>query len=467
MRIHKARLNHATNSSSSHSIIIVDPDNVPVDDGRDGEFGWDHFTASSEQSKNNYFACILRSALSDSVGRDIAEIVTRDICGEVDPGAYVDHQCLFGMPKAWNSNVVDLEFVREFREMFLRKGVVVLGGNDNEGTFHPLHDSGKKMNTGMSCLSGQSVCRKDAKGHWTLFCPEVGTKARVSLDDSPPPAHSTYPELIDVKITDFCAKGCDYCYQQSTPKGSHADSFYLQRLAGACGTMKVFEVAIGGGEPTAHPDFIHTLELFRGSGVVPSFSTRCLAWMKDQAKARKISDLCGSWALSADYATDILIARETASKAGIKMPAIHIVIGANPWEVTRELIDQCVELRLRMVLLGFKTVGLGNGYEEHDNSGWLNMVKSRKCTVSIDTTLAAKFEKELEEAAIPQWLLERKEGCHSMYVDAVAGTMGPSSFCAKSEMEPCELSWYGENTSVKEALAKWSKGNVNPLKVIQ
>jgi hypothetical protein len=48
--------------------------------------------------------------------------------------------------------------------------------------------------------------------------------------------------------------------------------------------------------------------------------------------------------------------------------------------------------------------------------------------LSIDTTLANRYQKKLTELSIPKWLYHVEEGKYSMYIDAVENKYGPSSY---------------------------------------
>jgi len=67
------------------------------------------------------------------------------------------------------------------------------------------------------------------------------------------------PLSIDIAITKYCEGGCAFCYQDATTKGLHADIDYI--INGLKNIEpRPFQVTLGGGEPTAHPDF-HVLVL--------------------------------------------------------------------------------------------------------------------------------------------------------------------------------------------------------------
>lgn len=83
---------------------------------------------------------------------------------------------------------------------------------------------------------------------------------------------SPSPELIDVSITDRCGFGCSYCYQDSTPKGEHARADLIPTLIKGFDHAP-YQIAIGGGEPTGHPDFTSILRETKKLGTVPNYTT--------------------------------------------------------------------------------------------------------------------------------------------------------------------------------------------------
>jgi radical SAM protein with 4Fe4S-binding SPASM domain len=81
------------------------------------------------------------------------------------------------------------------------------------------------------------------------------------------------PKLLDVSITNFCKRQCKFCYKSSSQLGkqiSYDDYKIIIVNAIQCG---VKQIAIGGGEPTSHPDFIGILKFTRENGIVPNYST--------------------------------------------------------------------------------------------------------------------------------------------------------------------------------------------------
>jgi len=80
------------------------------------------------------------------------------------------------------------------------------------------------------------------------------------------------PELLDIAITKRCTRRCPYCYMDA---GDAVDMplVAFEKLMEEAGRIGVFQVALGGGEPTIHPQFIDILACARQHKVVPNYTT--------------------------------------------------------------------------------------------------------------------------------------------------------------------------------------------------
>ena len=280
MKIENIRLGLATNSSSTHSIIF----NLDARsrDWEDCEFGWDEFCCNCEDSKRMYLSAVLYHNLHESVGNDIARAVVESWVEtelkELESGDWfygIDHQSLMTLPVNAQTGQPDKEFFKELLAYYLDPKLAIVGGNDNDGP--KIFTKGRENHLVETDGHDKThVCRKDPNtGHWVLFNRYNGTKIRMHFDKNAPDyAKAFAPELVDIKITDYCPIGCAYCYQDSTKEGGHGDWKFIESLAYSLKDMGVFEVALGGGEPTMHPDFVKILKKFRGYGIVPNFTTR-------------------------------------------------------------------------------------------------------------------------------------------------------------------------------------------------
>ena len=452
MQIFNVRFGLATNSSSSHSLIFL-PKGVQAEDYKaNGEFQWGHFTAASSAAKMRYLAVFLRDRLSWELPSNIADLVLQNWIGdiEMDEDDSVDHQSHYFLPFQFGTEIPDEEFFKALKEYFLSENLVVLGGNDNTENNHPLAESGEDFTLPLprdASYQGKFNCRYDDKyDFWTIFDQVEGTKIRFRLtvgeiSDAIVPKKASTPELIDIKITNFCPFACDFCYQGSTIKGVHADMGY--ELYDALYKMKVFEVAIGGGEPTMHPEFVQILKNFRDYGIVPNFTTRNLGWLRNPKMVRDTMDYCGAFAYSAQKEKEILDLRTLVDYNEIEHNRvnIHIVMGTiNRYDFNR-LLRTCSECEFRATLLGFKSTGFGADFQPQNYDWWLeNVLKLREDDwnggLAIDTVLAEQYEKQILEADVPSYLFHTQDGKFSCYIDMVEGKIGPSSYCSPEEMVP-------------------------------
>jgi len=103
-----------------------------------------------------------------------------------------------------------------------------------------------------------------------------GKTLRQTLDKKKPIEELKFPEFYDVKITNKCGGGCPYCYQDSTLNEEHYPNL-LKNFNAYFSPMseneRPFQIAIGGGEPTSHPDFLNLLELSDALGICPNYTT--------------------------------------------------------------------------------------------------------------------------------------------------------------------------------------------------
>lgn len=460
------RLDFATNSSSTHSIVFLEPSDDARNDDT-SQFGWDFFTLTDRQSKMEYLNQLIlsNSGLPEWANMAIASAITGK---DPDPDGYIDHQSVLSLPGDWEGTGLDGDFLSDLRAFFARDDVAILGGHDNTGREHDLFRVQNEITlgggNGLASYGGGWVSRRDGD-YWTLFSRNTGNKVKFAFDrDVDPPGRSVAPELIDVKITDYCPYGCAFCYQGSTQSGEHADTDLLRGLAYACSENRVFEVAIGGGEPTLHPDFVHILSMFRRGGTVPNFTTKNLAWLRDGRLRSQILELSGSFAYSVTDPKEVkklatLLDYHEVSKNKV---TIHYVMGSTSEWGFRNTLKAVKEHGFGVTLLGFKTTGRGGDFSPKDYSNWLHVVQELASEhelpkFGIDTVLAKQSKEELRALEIPSWLYYLDEGKHSMYIDAVAHTFASSSFVEEDEYQDLSVSG---SRQVPDLMEAWNRVEV-------
>lgn len=478
MKILNVRGGFATNSSSTHSLLLLPPGIKASDDVDGGHFGWDFFTAASREAKLDYLGEILRGNLEAVFAADWQDDTAREardakvagivagLIGMEPKGDGVDHQSEWVLPRSWDGQGLDADFVRDLMIWMMQDRLAILGGNDNTDQTHPLEGpsaSGFQLPLERDRRSAVTVARRDdlRGGYWVVFSRDHGNKVRFRFDtvhdrQAAAPDKSTWPELVDVKITDWCDAGCSYCYQGSTVRGQHADLDWITRLADGLASMRVFEVALGGGEPTAHPHFQQILNVFRNRGVVPNFTTKSLTWL-DGPGAVDILDTCGTFAYSCDTGDEVrMLARHLDAGTVVAnlggehrsdvvwrwpRPNVHHVLGSQDIDALPYIVRACHKAGLQLVLLGFKDQERGHGHKVYPHDGWIDAVRSALSDksyvrVAIDTVLASRYQDQLRAKGVPQVMFTVREGAFSCYVDAVGKTVAPSSFCDRGMYRP-------------------------------
>jgi organic radical activating enzyme len=511
----------ATNSSSVHTPIIVTngtPEDCMVNEC---EFGWQAFIASSEEARRKYIGTALSDQLSTKDFELRKTIVQRWAGVEIEDG-YIDHQSMPVIPCRFGTTTPHRDYFINLLKWFTQKGLVIIGGNDNLSEDDPNEawlaiDDIKKTHNGrivkfpypkdQSAKGGRIICRFDRKGFYTLFDRFYGTKIRMSFRDAINMEKSTYPELVDLKITDRCSKGCSYCYQASVPNGSRASYGDICSIIKALAELEVFELAIGGGEPTLHPDFLNILTYAGERGITPSFSTRNLSWFT--AKNVEIfKKFCGAFAYSIDSASDIEALEKVSGEFnlgcayGKHFVTLQFVLKPT---TTQKDLDEIFEknknYQFPLTLLGWKPIGRAAGSLTAGSltagsltagsltagpltagpltagpltagsltagpltagpltagpltagpltAGPVGFLGELRCDIdwartfeqheiSIDTAVANLYKEEIAKLGVADWSYKILEGAHSMYIDAVAKKMGPSSYCPKNQYVSCK-----------------------------
>lgn len=279
--------------------------------------------------------------------------------------------------------------------------------------------------------------RRD-KNALTFFDNKNGTKLRLSLG---PYTKSKKPELVDIKITDYCPFMCGFCYQNSTPDGFHSTIENMEFIIKELKKAKVFEVALGGGEPTDHPDFIEILKKFHAAGVVPNFTTKSMGWVKRNWE--EISEYVGAFAFSAEKVSDLNSADIMFKDIPRDRINIHYIMGLCSELEFIEFMKRANDLGFRVTLLGYKTVGRGGEVTHTTYDWWINAVGLLQAldscpTFSIDTPLAEQYASVLP---VDKRLFHTREGFVSAYIDAVAMKMGASSFEHLDSLVPFDKTW--------------------------
>jgi hypothetical protein len=449
IRLVKIRLKgFATNSSSSHSVIVAGTAGYNVGP-ESGDFGWESFLQSTPDEKMKYLAQALFDCLSNygqaaDNKKKRAAITVQRLLGvkcSIDSDG-IDHQSALEIPKRVNGDLA-LDFWKEFARALSNDDTVeILGGSDGDdgsGTEHPFWGS---LRDRLNHYNSTYRVRKDGNV-WTLFNIYGGEKIVISLEDKNciKGFKPQRPELMDLKITNNCDVGCKFCYQDSVPKGKHANFSNILDVVKAMSDAEVFEVAIGGGEPTSHPKFIKILDKIKYHGMVANFSSKNYAYFTD-ARLEELKDKIGAIGISVSSVADAKKYVDITTRACTKLSntfftsrlMMHYVLDQHPMSNLVEILNvlgQANEIKHHILLLGKKSGGRSDG-NVIDNTGWSILLNeyikrnSLELDISIDTLMVNRYPYDLK--SIDKEHYHSEEGRFSVYVDAVDKKFGKASY---------------------------------------
>ncbi|MDD3645141.1 MAG: radical SAM protein [Bacteroidales bacterium] len=173
------------------------------------------------------------------------------------------------------------------------------------------------------------------------------------------------PELLDIAITNYCEKNCSFCYRSSSIEGRHMSLKEYESILSQLGSSHTYQIALGGGNPNQHPDFIEILRMTRKDyGIVPSYTTNGMGLTDEILAASKL--YCGAVAISYyDPLEEFFEALNKTKKFDIKTN-IHYLLTSKSIDGAIRLIENPPEFLKgvnAIVFLNYKPVG-----ENPDNS---------------------------------------------------------------------------------------------------
>ena len=186
------------------------------------------------------------------------------------------------------------------------------------------------------------------KGYNYIFNPTNGFTVRCGDTMEEDPFIGPVPELADISINNVCDRGCDFCYKDSSMVGK---TMSLEDYRKVLDNLPLtWQLALGGGEPTLHPDFIEILKITREEyDKVPNYTTNGTHLTGKIVAATKA--YCGAVAVSYSDRDDVWIkAAKTFIDCGVKTN-IHFVVSE---ETVQTAMNLLVDLELTPEVLGLE-----------------------------------------------------------------------------------------------------------------
>lgn len=286
-----------------------------------------------------------------------------------------------------------------------------------------------------------NILHKYQNGDYTFTLHDDGTLIRETDVENPV---LIYPSSMDVKITDYCDMGCNYCHEMSTEKGKHGD---LNKLLYVIKDLySGTELALGGGNPLSHPDLVRFLNVIKNRGIVANITV-------NQGHLKVYQDLL-TYLIKDNLVKGVGISITNNNFNYIK-PLLeitdnivyHVIAGVNKVEV----IDQLIELgNCKVLILGYKKFGFGINHHspEIDNEikRWYTKLPKylNKCTLSFDNLAIEQLNvRRLFTTEGWEKFFMGEDFCFTMYLDAIKQQYAPTSRSSeRKSFDECSLLEY-------------------------
>lgn len=270
-----------------------------------------------------------------------------------------------------------------------------------------------------------------------------------------------YPELIDLRITNKCNNGCKFCFMDSNMKEKDADLLFLQRVVTSF--PNTVEFSIGGGNVLLYPHLEEFLEVLDASGHIANITinVKDVDTILNDKKIRRIidryvngvgvsvfdvKDLDAIQKLTEAFTNDGKDETTRYMETGYHEVVLHLIpeyIGA---EKTAEIVNTMEKRKMwnNVLFLGYKENGRGKDcqWKKFDESDLKKIFCIEDYGYSIDTTFAQRYGDYLNKNFCTKYSITMFEGEFSMYIDGVTQNAYKSSY----ELDkPYKIDWVNYN----------------------
>lgn len=271
----------------------------------------------------------------------------------------------------------------------------------------------------------KGVIGKYINGNYKVILMNDGTKVRMSKDGTFVPS---FAENCDVKITDKCDGGCEFCYEGCTKDGKHGDILNAKFID----TLHPYtELALNGND-LSHPDLIPFLEKLKEKKVVANMTVNQKHFGKyyDFIKNLIERKLIFGLGVSLVKATPCFIEQIKP----INNAVIHVINGV----LTSKDVEILSDNNLKMLILGYKQLRRGVDYYENNSE---EITNNQKWLYDNLEEIAKHFEVvsfdnlAIEQLEVKRMMTEEEweefymgdDGTVTFYIDMVSNKFAKNS----------------------------------------
>lgn len=197
---------------------------------------------------------------------------------------------------------------------------------------------------------------KYKNGNYDVMIFNDGTKIRETEEDEFIPSFS---ENCDVKLTDKCKMGCQFCYEGCTPSGKHAEIDFNSKLFDSL--YPYTELALNGNDMD-HPQLVELLQLLKEKKVIANITLNQKQLEDNQEFVYSLQQngLIYGIGVSLVKADDNLI--ELLNR--YDNVVLHTICGI----LSKDDIDKLKNKGLKVLILGYKNLQRGITYKEKNSN---------------------------------------------------------------------------------------------------
>lgn len=264
-------------------------------------------------------------------------------------------------------------------------------------------------------------------GNYNVVIFSDGTKIRRTEDDEFIPSFS---ENCDVKITDKCSIGCNFCYEGCSAAGKHGNLLGEQTRRIINSLHPYTELAINGNDMD-HPDLEEFLRLLRERKILTNITVheqQLINNFEMIARLQREGLVHGIGISTTGNADAVRLSQQ------LKNTVFHTIAGVTEPEVYNMLAKN----RAKVLVLGYKTLGRGVQWAVkfdqvlNERMKWLdeNLERlSKECEVLSFDNLALSQLNVRRLLTDQQWeeFYMGDDGKFTFYIDLVKGTYSRNS----------------------------------------
>ena len=323
-----------------------------------------------------------------------------------------------------NSNMeASIEYLRNIID---DEDIIIVGGSDEEGFVYDTTDGHEELALPYT-LSYESKSIVKNGNYWVGYGWSGKLRFKTEKGDCIP----SYPELIDLKITNMCEHGCQFCYMNSTINGEHADIDKLKRIINQVSSDswglndRRVEFSVGGGNILLYPHLEELFKFMKEKGHIVNTTIRssdCNIICNDERLKNIFEKYVSGIGISVNDTKDIEDIHTFKDSFKKKDVVIHMIPEYNGFAESLEIMNKLNDDKhyLRFLFLGYKTNGRGNNcnYDKLEEAN-LNALINGNHFVHVDTTFANRYKEWLEKTFDTEYTITYTEGEYSMFIDGV------------------------------------------------